>query len=99
MRKVQHTSATHCDEFCHDGDSDLLRRDGADVEAYRGEHALETFSCNPLRFQLLIDGKNLAARSNHSNVERGSIDSPAEDLHVVTVAAGDNDNVRTFAGG
>src|SRR5580692_4312138 len=98
MRKIQHTSATNCDEFCNNGYSDFCGCDGADVEADWSEDAFQTLRRNSLGFQLLVYRKDLTARSNHANVKGGSFYSPAEDLHVMTVTSGDDDNERTFAG-
>src|ERR1017187_881293 len=98
VRQSNGTSAADGDQLSHDGDGDLLRHGRANLQANGSEDALEALPRSAFRLQLLKDSEHLAARADHSDVMRGRIQSPAENAHIVAVAASDDDDIGGGAG-
>src|SRR5689334_1137376 len=70
------TAATQGDELGGDGDRDLLRRLGTEVEPDRGPQTIPPRQIEALGFQPLAEATDLAARSDHAEVS----DVPADEI-------------------
>jgi len=77
------------------GDRDLFRRDGADIESDGGVNPVERWAAG-LRLQSLENFDDFALGPDHADVARASFRGPAQDTHIVTVAARDDDEVGGF---
>ncbi len=86
------------DEFSHDGDGDFFWRDGSDINADGGVDAGKLLGGNAFFFQLFVDGDGFALRADHADITRRSFSGPAKHAHIVTMAAGDDDDVRRIIG-
>src|SRR5579871_5852520 len=90
--------AANGDEFGRDRDGDFFRRDGADVEPDGGVDAFEEAGGETLFLQLAGDGDGLALGPDHADISGLRLHRPAEDAHIVAVAARDDDDVGGFVG-
>ena len=80
--------AAHGDELGEDGDGDLFGRDGADIEPNGRMHAIEELGLEAFAGEFAKDGDGFAFGTHHADVARGGLHGPAQDAHVVAVAAG-----------
>src|SRR4029077_19086609 len=86
------------DQFGSDRHGDLLRGHGPDIESDRRMNPAEQMSGQALFLQRLKDTDDLALGADHADVARTRLHGPAQDAHVVAVAASDNHNIGRFVG-
>ena len=86
------------DQFGGDGDCDFLGSDGADVEADGGVNAVEKMRGHAFFLQSLENLDHFALGADHADIAGARLHGPAEDAHVVAVAAGDDDDVGGLVG-
>ena len=88
--------APNRDQLRRDRNRNLLRSDGADIESDGRVHALEQMRGHAFLLQRLKNLDHLALRSDHADVAGASLHRPAQDAHVVAVAAGDDDDAGSL---
>ena len=81
------------DQLGEDADGDLLRRDGADVEADRRVHARQRLGRHPVRRQRVVDARDLGAAADQAEVAQLARRQRAQRLEIVGVAARDDHDV------
>ena len=87
----------HGNQFGGDGHGNLFGSDGTDVQSNRRAHAVEQVRRQSLLLQRFEDLDHLALGSDHADVAGRSLHRPAQDAHVIAMAAGDNDDVRRLS--
>ena len=85
--------AANGNHFGDDGDGDFLGGKGSDVEAHGGVDPFEGGAGESFLFEFLDNADDLTLAADHGDVAGRGGDGPAEDAHVVLVAAGDDDEV------
>src|SRR6266576_2700753 len=86
------------DQLGSDRYGDLLRGYGPDIEPDRRMNPVEKMRGQALFLQRLKDTDHLTLGTNHPNVASARLHSPAQDAHVVAVAASDNYDIGRFVG-
>src|SRR5229473_3949449 len=87
----------HGNQFGGDGHGNLFGSDGTDVQSNRRVHSVEQVRRQSLLLQRFEDLDHLALGSDHADVAGRGLHRPAQDPHVVAMAAGDNDDVRRLS--
>ena len=98
MRQCAFRVASHRDQFGRYSDCDFFRRYGPNVQSNGSMHTLEEVGRQTFFLQFLENSNRLALGTYHANVACGSVYRPAQDAHIVAVAAGDDHNVRGLIG-
>ena len=81
------------DQLREDADGDLLRRDGADVEADRRVDALQQLGRHAVRGQRVVDARHLGAAADQAEIAQVARRQRAQRFEIVGVAARDDDDV------
>src|SRR5579863_2603682 len=77
----------HGDQFGSNGNGDLFGCDGADIETDGGVHSVEKVRRKALVAQGLENLDHFALRSDHADIAGSGLHGPAQEAHVVAVAA------------
>src|SRR5216684_1510599 len=86
------------DQFSGNGYGDFLRSDGSDVETNRRMHPIEKVGRHTFLLKRLENLNDLALGADHADIAGTSLNGPAEDTHIVSMAAGNDDDIRRFVG-
>ena len=87
------STAPDKDNFGEDGNGDLLRGEGSDIESDRGVDTLQVRRFNAFATQVFTNRGGSATTSDHSKVTNRTIDYVTEADLIVTVSPGDDDDV------
>ena len=88
--------AAQGDQLGGDRDRDLFGRDGADIESDRGVNPVEKMGWQAFLSETLENFDDFALGPDHADIARASFEGPAQDTHIVAVAARDDDEVGGF---
>src|SRR5580704_1502271 len=80
-------------QLCRDGNRNLLRGDGADVESDGRVNPVKQMRRHAFLLQRLEDLDHLALGADHADIAGASLHRPAQHAHVVAVTASDNNDV------
>src|SRR5437868_5474857 len=85
--------APHRNHFSDHGDGNLFGHNRANLEAHWREDTLEEVPGNTFFLKLLDHSDHLALAPDHRDIASGRFDGPAQDAHVVAMAACDDHEV------
>ena len=91
--------AAHRDHFRGHGNGDLLRRDGADIEAHGRMQALERRARHAFLLQFPDHAEHFALAADHGDVAGRRGDGQLQHAHIVAMAARHDDDVAGFVDG